>query len=106
MAQVTFIDHTGVSRLVSAQSDCTLMELARMNDIPGIEANCGGMCACATCHVYIGEEFAALLPPLTDCEDPMLEFVDERRATSRLACQIEITAALDGLIVETPASQS
>lgn len=106
MPQITFIDHARVSRSVNAEPGYSLMELARSNDIPGINANCGGVCACATCHVYVREDFVPMLPPVTDSEEPMLEFVEGRRANSRLACQIEVTEELDGLTVETPATQS
>jgi len=105
MPSITFLDHGGAARTVSAEAGCSLMEVARMNDIPGIDADCGGMCACATCHVYVDEAFLARLNPRTDSEEPMLEFVDDMRETSRLACQIEVTDELDGLRVTTPASQ-
>jgi 2Fe-2S ferredoxin len=81
------------------------MEAARRNGIPGIDAECGGVCACATCHVYVDSTFAPHLNPRTDCEEPMLQFLSDVRANSRLACQVEITDLLDGLEVETPESQ-
>lgn len=105
MPNIVFVDHEGTARTVPAETGCSLMEVARMNDIPGIDADCGGVCACATCHVYIDPAFLPKLCPRTDCEAPMLEFVENMRENSRLACQIEISDALDGLIVTTPATQ-
>lgn len=83
----------------------SVMEIARSNGVPGIDADCGGVCACATCHVYVDAAFLEKLPPMTDCEEPMLEFVDDRRTNSRLACQIEFNELLDGLRVTTPERQ-
>ncbi len=105
MPNVTFIDHEGVERTVAAENGQSLMEAARNNDIPGIDADCGGVCACATCHVYVDKDFLGKLNALTDSEEPMLEFVDDMKSNSRLSCQIEITDALDGLRVRTPESQ-
>ena len=105
MIEVTFIDHAGTARSVNAAPGDTLMQVARSNDIPGIDADCGGVCACATCHVYVAEAFLGKLPPLTDAEDPMLDFVEERRTNSRLSCQLVLTQEYDGISVETPASQ-
>lgn len=105
MPHVTFVDAAGVSRSVEADVGMSLMEAARDNDIPGIVAQCGGMCACATCHVYVDAQFLALLDGPDDNEEPLLDFIDEREANSRLACQIRLTPALDGICVRTPASQ-
>lgn len=105
MPHVTFVDSAGVSRSVEAATGMSLMEAARDNDIPGIVAQCGGMCACATCHVYVDEQFLALLDGPDDNEEPLLDFIDDREANSRLACQIRLTPALDGICVRTPASQ-
>jgi len=105
MPNVTFVDCEGVSRSVTAEVGATLMETARSHDIPGIDADCGGVCACATCHVYVDEEYLRLLPPVGQTEGPMLEFVIAARHNSRLACQLPITTDLDGLKVTTPASQ-
>jgi len=106
MPEITFIDHEGTARTVTGEAGYSVMEIARMNGIPGIDADCGGVCACATCHIYIAEAFLDKLPPVTDCEEPMLEFVDDHRPNSRLACQIEFSDTLDGLIVKTPEKQS
>ncbi len=105
MPKLTFIDYEGVERAVSAEVGLTLMEVARNNDIPGIAAECGGMCACATCHVFIDKDFLERVGPVTEAEEPMLEFVDDAGPHSRLACQIEVTEDLDGMRVITPESQ-
>ena len=105
MPKIVFTDHEGAVRSVDADAGITLMEAARNNDIPGIVAECGGMCACATCHVYLGADWFDRVGPIGADEEPMLEFIEDRRATSRLACQIELTTDLDGLEVETPADQ-
>jgi ferredoxin, 2Fe-2S len=84
----------------------SLMQAATAANVPGIEADCGGSLTCATCHVYVREPFASRLPPASDDERGMLEFTaSERRATSRLSCQIELTETLDGLTVDLPANQ-
>ena len=105
MPYITFIDFRGISRTVRAEMGASLMEAARSNDIRGIDAECGGVCACATCHVYIDEAFVERLNPLTEAERPMLEFIEASRPNSRLACQVRITQALDGMKVRTPESQ-
>lgn len=105
MPEVHFIDAAGSERIINASAGLTLMEAARMNDVPGINADCGGVCACATCHVYLEDRFLAAAGPRTECEEPMLEFVENPQPNSRLACQITLTDALDGLVVTTPASQ-
>ena len=105
MVQITFIDHSGQSRTIAADVGKTVMEVAMANNIPGIEAECGGACACATCHVYVAEEWKARLPKAESMEDDMLDFAFDVRPTSRLACQIRITDELDGLVVETPERQ-
>jgi len=105
MPTILFIDCDGVTRAAEGEAGQSLMEVARFNDIPGIEAQCGGMCACATCHVYVEDEFLPKVGGPTECEEPLLEFVEDLRRNSRLACQIELTDALDGLRVHTPVSQ-
>lgn len=105
MPTITFRDTEGTARAVDAPVGDSLMEAARANGIPGIDAICGGLCACATCHVYVAPDFLHQLPRMEDGERSLLEFVDDRRPNSRLACQLRITAAFDGLCVETPASQ-
>lgn len=105
MVNITFIDAEGVSRTVEAEPGATLMETAIRNGIPGIEAECGGACACATCHVYVDEEWREKTGAPESMEEDMLDFAFEVRPNSRLSCQIRITDELDGLTVHTPARQ-
>lgn len=105
MVQITFIDHSGHSRTIQAEVGKSVMDVAMKNDIPGIEAECGGACACATCHIYVAPEWKDRLPKAQSMEEDMLDFAFDVRPTSRLACQIRISADLDGLIVETPERQ-
>ncbi len=106
MVAVTFIDAQGQARIVSAEPGSTLMETAVRNDVPGIEAECGGACACATCHVYVDEAWAGALPPPASMEEDMLDFAFDVRPNSRLSCQIRIKPELDGLVVHTPTRQA
>src|ERR1700680_5085840 len=102
MAKITFIDATGQSRTVEAQVGATVMETALRNSVPGIEAECGGACACATCHVYVAEEGTEKVGKPAQMEEDMLDFAFEVRPNSRLSCQIKVSEALDGLVVSTP----
>lgn len=106
MTSVTFIDAQGAARTVAADDGATLMETAVRNAIPGIEAECGGACACATCHVYVDEGWQDHLPPPQSMEEDMLDFAYDVRPNSRLACQIRIRPELDGLVVTTPERQA
>lgn len=105
MAKITFIQPDGSSQAVEAENGVTVMEAAKQGDVPGIEAECGGACACATCHVYVDPAFFALTGEPSSMEQSMLDFANEVEETSRLSCQIKVTAALDGLIVRMPKSQ-
>ncbi len=105
MTKVTFIDAAGASRTVEAQVGSTVMETALRNSIPGIEAECGGACACATCHVYVAPEWTEIVGKPSQMEEDMLDFAADVRPNSRLSCQIKVTEALDGLVVTTPAKQ-
>jgi 2Fe-2S ferredoxin len=105
MTKVTFIDASGASRTVEAQIGSTVMETALRNSVPGIEAECGGACACATCHVYVAPEWTDVVGKPAQMEEDMLDFAADVRPNSRLSCQIKVTEALDGLIVTTPARQ-
>ena len=105
MAKITFIDATGTSRTVEADSGATVMEAAIKNAIPGIEAECGGACACATCHVYVADDWVGTVGKAEPMEEDMLDFAFDVRPTSRLSCQIRIKDGLDGLVVHTPAKQ-
>jgi 2Fe-2S ferredoxin len=105
MTKVTFIDASGVSRQVEAQVGSTMMETALRNSVPGIEAECGGACACATCHVYVADEWTEKVGKPSQMEEDMLDFAADVRPNSRLSCQIKVTEALDGLVLTTPAKQ-
>jgi 2Fe-2S ferredoxin len=105
MPLVHFIDFNAGRTDVEATEGTSLMRAATDRGVPGIDGDCGGQCACATCHVYIDEPWASRLPAMGDTENSMLEFTNERRATSRLACQIPLTAELDGIEVHTPEGQ-
>lgn len=95
--RVIYHDSEGRRIEVDVPIGSMAMEGAVDNDVAGIVAECGGACACATCHAYVADEWLAKLPPPSDMEEAMLESARERRANSRLTCQIEITDALDGL---------
>jgi len=99
MPKVVYHDINGGRHDVEVATGCTVMEGAIDNNIAGIVAECGGACACATCHGYIAEEWLDVLPPMEDMEDAMLDSAPKRRSNSRLTCQIEMTEALDGLEV-------
>ena len=106
MPKITYIEHTGKEHAVEVPEGWSVMEGAVKNLIPGIDADCGGACACATCHVFVEDAaYAAKLPPKTDMEETMLDFAPEIAPTSRLSCQIKVTRELDGLVVRMPKSQ-
>jgi 2Fe-2S ferredoxin len=105
MTRVTFIDAAGASRTVDAQIGATVMETALRGGVPGIEAECGGACACATCHVYVSQDWTAIVGKPSQMEEDMLDFASDVRPNSRLSCQIKVTSQLDGLVVTTPAKQ-
>lgn len=103
---ITLIQHSGESYTVEAADGATVMEVAIDNDITGIIGECGGCCSCATCHCYIDPAFMDKLPPRGDLETEMLEFASsEAKTNSRLACQVEITDELDGMVVTLPETQ-
>ena len=105
MPSITFIDHAGTQRTVEGQVGSTVMETALKNAVPGIEAECGGACSCATCHVYVAPEWEGPVGKATAMEEDMLDFARDVRPNSRLSCQIKVTEALDGLVVTTPERQ-
>ena len=105
MAKITFIQPDGTSQTVAAEAGLTVMEAARQNNIAGIEAECGGACACATCHVYVDEAWKDKVGAPAAMEEDMLDFAFDVRPESRLSCQIKISDALDGLVVRVPAKQ-
>ena len=106
MAKINFIDHSGETRSIEAETGSTVMEAAIRNSIPGIEAECGGACACATCHVYVEESWREKVGAPTPMEEDMLDFGYDIKPNSRLSCQIKVTDALDGLVIMTPERQA
>ena len=105
MAKITFIQPDGTSQVVEAEPGSTVMEAAKLNDVPGIEAECGGACACATCHVYIDDAWRKKVGVAESMEEDMLDFAFNVLEESRLCCQITVSKALDGLVVRVPEKQ-
>jgi 2Fe-2S ferredoxin len=105
MARVTYIEHDGTEHAVDVKVGNSVMEGAIKNNVPGIDADCGGACACATCHVYVDEGWKAATGERSDMEESMLDFAENVQDNSRLSCQIKMTDELDGLVVRLPASQ-
>lgn len=105
MPKITYIEHSGTRHVVEANIGQTVMEAAIRNGVPGIDADCGGACACATCHVYVDSEWLDKLPPPSEGEKGMIEFAEHIEHNSRLSCQIKADASLDGLLVRLPSSQ-
>ena len=105
MPQITFIDVDGSSQEVHADSGTNVMQAAIDNGVDGIAAECGGACSCATCHVYITQDWINKLEPAGDIEEKLIEHAVDPKENSRLSCQIIISDELDGLVVEIPASQ-
>src|SRR5512145_2210999 len=105
MAKITYIEHDGAEHVIDVKNGLSVMEGAVKNNIPGIDADCGGACACATCHVYVDEAWRAKTGKPADMEEDMLDFAFDVREESRLSCQIKVTEALDGLVVRVPAKQ-
>jgi 2Fe-2S ferredoxin len=106
MAKITYIDAGGVVRTVDGDIGSTVMETAIKNGVPGIEAECGGACACSTCHVYVDEAWREKTGEPSPMEEDMLDFAFDVKPNSRLSCQIKVTEALDGLVVTTPERQA
>ena len=105
MAKITFIQPDETSQTVEAKSGQTVMEAAKLENVPGIEAECGGACACATCHVYVDNDWREKVGSPAEMEEDMLDFAFDVREESRLSCQIKVTDDLDGLILRVPAKQ-
>ncbi len=105
MAKITFVDSEGRARTVDAETGSTVMETEIRNSIPEILAECGGACACATCHVYVDEKWVEKTGKASAMEEDMLDFAFEVKPNSRLCCQIKVSDALDGLVVATPGKQ-
>lgn len=105
MGHITFIEHDGTRHVVEIEANKSLMLHATDNLVPGIDADCGGACACGTCHVILDEPWFSRTGQIAPNEQQMLEMTPEGRPTSRLACQIDVTEALDGLVVRLPEFQ-
>ena len=105
MPKITYNDSSGTARTVEAEIGSTVMETAIMNGVPGIVAECGGACTCATCHGYIDPAWTDIVGPPSMMEEDMLDFAFEVKPNSRLTCQIKVKPELDGLIVRVPAQQ-
>jgi ferredoxin, 2Fe-2S len=105
MPKITFVQPDGSQQTIEATAGQSIMEAATTNLVPGIVADCGGGCSCATCHVYVDESWAGKLPPADDIEQAMLEGAIDPNERSRLSCQLRISDALDGIVVHVPAAQ-
>ena len=105
MVKIVFIDHGGAQRTVNAKVGGSVMQAAVSNGVPGIDADCGGSCSCATCHVFVNEAWRSVVGEVNPTEDAMLSMSADRKTNSRLSCQIKVTDELDGLIVTTPEFQ-
>ena len=105
MPTINFIEFGGAERKIDAALGESIMVAATSNLIPGIDADCGGECSCATCHVLIDKDWRAKLPPISDTENSMLDLNPDRTEDSRLSCQLKMTEALDGIVVRLPEFQ-
>mgnify|MGYP003312345907 CR=1 FL=1 len=105
MPKITYIEHSGKSHEIEVANGLTVMEGAVQNNIPGIDADCGGSCACATCHVYVDEKWFNKLTKKEDAEEDMLDMAYEPKKFSRLSCQITVEDSLNGLVVKMPSKQ-
>jgi 2Fe-2S ferredoxin len=105
MPKIIYVEHDGTTRTVEAEIGATVMETALKNDVPGIVAECGGSCTCATCMVHVDEGWANKVGTRSDEEEDQLDNAFDVRPNSRLSCQITVTEDLDGLIVHTPSYQ-
>ena len=106
MSKITYIDNLGNSKTIEVEKGLSVMEGAIQNDIPGIDADCGGSMACATCHVYVDEKWLDKLIKVDEAEVDMIDMAFEPKKNSRLSCQLIVTDELDGLTVTTPEKQS
>lgn len=105
MPKITYVEFNGASHTVDVPVGLTVMEGAKKNGVPGIDADCGGGCSCGTCHVFIDEAWRDIVGPQNGLEQATLEFADNVVENSRLSCQIKVTEALDGLKLRMPESQ-
>ena len=106
MAKIKYIEHKGKSHTIDVANGLSVMEGAIQNNIPGIDADCGGSMACATCHVYVKEEWFDKLPKKEDGEEDMIDMACEPNKFSRLSCQLIVSDELDGLVVKLPIKQT
>ena len=106
MTKITYIENSGKSHTINVANGLTVMEGAVQNNIPGIDADCGGSMACATCHVYVKEEWFDKIPKKEDGEEDMLDMAFEPNKFSRLSCQVIVSDELDGLVVKIPSKQA
>ena len=105
MAKITFVEHDGTEHVLEGEDGVTLMELAVKNSLPGIDADCGGACACATCHIYIRDDWMDRVGKAVDMEQDMLDFAFDVKDNSRLSCQVKVDGSIDGLMVDLPEKQ-
>jgi ferredoxin, 2Fe-2S len=105
MPQIKYVEHNGIEHQIDVPIGWSLMEGAVKNGIPGIDGDCGGSCACATCHVFLDAYWSTKVPPKAEMEATMLEFGMESAQSGRLSCQIKVTADLEGMTVEMPKTQ-
>ena len=105
MTKITYIEHDGTEHAVEVPDGLSVMEGAVRYTVPGIDGDCGGACACATCHVYVDAAWKARVTPMNELERDMLDFAFDVNENSRLSCQIKISPALEGLVVRTPPRQ-
>ena len=105
MAKITYVEHSGQEHVVEVKTGLSVMEGAIKNNIPGIDADCGGACACATCHVYVSQDWLSKTGTPSAMEESMLDFAENVEPNSRLSCQIKVSDDLDGLVVTMPESQ-
>ena len=105
MISITYIEHDGTERSIEARPGSSVMLAAVTNGVPGIDADCGGSCSCATCHVFVNEKWLSKIGEISPTEEAMLSLSPDRKENSRLACQIPVTEELDGLVVTTPEFQ-
>ena len=106
MTKIKYIDQKGSSKIIDVENGLTVMEGAVQNNIPGIDADCGGSMACATCHVYVEDSWFNKIPEAEDAENDMIDMAYNPKKNSRLSCQLMVSDKLDGLIVTTPEKQS
>ena len=105
MPKITFVDASGATHIVEVESGISVMESAVNNGVPGIDGDCGGSCACATCHVYVDEDWREETGAASGMEEDMLDFAVDVQDNSRLSCQITLTDEMDGMTVRVPERQ-